>query len=250
MVTVKLVHHPYDDRNTNVAFNTNGRALSRKIKPHLVAEGVKSYIDRAQRAQAQAQSKQPNMEFLRGVYAFMQVSRSSVNHIKIDSPVFRLHTNATVILLITFSIAVTTRQYVGNPIDCVHTRDIPEDVLNTYCWIHSTYTVVDAFMKKQGAEVPFPGVHNSQGRGPLTIKHTKYYQWVAFTLFFQINFRRIFFVPVEANGNSDRGQQTSVRSFVPYFTKYKSDQISLNRFLDLADKLKSVFHDMCKVIAW
>lgn len=66
-------------------------------------------------------------------------------------------------------------------------RDIPEDVLNTYCWIHSTYTVVDAFMKKQGSEVPFPGVHNSQGRGPLTIKHTKYYQWVAFTLFFQVS---------------------------------------------------------------
>lgn len=58
-------------------------------------------------------------------------------------------------------------------------RDIPEDVLNTYCWIHSTYTVVDAFMKKQGSEVPFPGIDNSQGgRGPLTIKHNKYYQWV------------------------------------------------------------------------
>lgn len=42
-------------------------------------------------------------------------------------------------------------------------------------------------MKKQGSEVPFPGVHNSQGRGPLTIKHTKYYQWVAFTLFFQVS---------------------------------------------------------------
>lgn len=66
-------------------------------------------------------------------------------------------------------------------------RDIPEDVLNTYCWIHSTYTVVDAFMKKQGLEVPFPGVENSQGgRGTLTIKHNKYYQWVAFTLFFQV----------------------------------------------------------------
>ena len=156
-----------------------------------------------------------------------------MSHVKIDSPVFRLHTNATVILLITFSIAVTTRQYVGNPIDCVHTRwvfdihiynntyihlkqnilsfhyknkkcnkycriinrrDIPEDVLNTYCWIHSTYTVVDAFMKKQGSEVPFPGVHNSQGRGPLTIKHTKYYQWVAFTLFFQVSTLNIFFL--------------------------------------------------------
>lgn len=45
-----------------------------------------------------------------------------VNHVKVDSAVFRLHTNATVILLVTFSIAVTTRQYVGNPIDCVHTR--------------------------------------------------------------------------------------------------------------------------------
>lgn len=61
----------------------------------------------------------------------------------------------------------------------VFSRDIPEDVLNTYCWIHSTYTVVDAFMKKQGLEVPFPGIDNSQGgRGPLTIKHNKYYQWV------------------------------------------------------------------------
>ena len=42
-------------------------------------------------------------------------------------------------------------------------------------------------MKKQGAEVPFPGVDNSLSRGQLTIKHTKYYQWVAFTLFFQVS---------------------------------------------------------------
>lgn len=50
------------------------------------------------------------------------LSPFQVNHVKVDSAVFRLHTNATVILLVTFSIAVTTRQYVGNPIDCVHTR--------------------------------------------------------------------------------------------------------------------------------
>lgn len=42
-------------------------------------------------------------------------------------------------------------------------------------------------MKKQGAEVPFPGVDNSLARGQVTIKHTKYYQWVAFTLFFQVS---------------------------------------------------------------
>lgn len=72
-------------------------------------------------------------------------------------------------------------------------RDIPEDVLNTYCWIHSTYTVVDAFMKKQGSEVPFPGIDNSQGgRGPLTIKHNKYYQWVMCILIIFFHFSHIF----------------------------------------------------------
>lgn len=79
-------------------------------------------------------------------------------------------------------------------------RDIPEDVLNTYCWIHSTYTVVDAFMKKQGQEVPFPGVDNSQSRGQLTIKHTKYYQWVAFTLFFQVSINDLFPNSLQAAG--------------------------------------------------
>lgn len=47
-----------------------------------------------------------------------------------------------------------------------------------------------------GAEVPFPGVDNSLSRGQLTIKHTKYYQWVAFTLFFQVSipeFSRFYF---------------------------------------------------------
>ena len=36
------------------------------------------------------------------------------------------------------------------PSDCVHTKDIPEDVLNTYCWIHSTYTIPSAFWKRIG----------------------------------------------------------------------------------------------------
>ena len=61
--------------------------------------------------------------------------------VKIEELYFRLHYGATVTFLLAFSLIVTTRQYVGNPIDCVHTKDIPEDVLNTYCWIHSTYTI-------------------------------------------------------------------------------------------------------------
>uniref|UniRef100_A0A8D8X0C2 Innexin n=2 Tax=Cacopsylla melanoneura TaxID=428564 RepID=A0A8D8X0C2_9HEMI len=107
-----------------------------------------------------------------------------VSHIHIDSPIFRLHYSITVMILIAFSLIVTTRQYVGNPIDCVHTKDIPEDVLNTYCWIHSTYTIRAAFKKKVGVAVPYPGVDNSRGR--LEDRKTYgYYQWVCFCLFFQ-----------------------------------------------------------------
>ena len=78
-----------------------------------------------------------------------------------------------------FYLLSTEKKILSNFQNTCHS-DIPEDVLNTYCWIHSTYTVVDAFMKKQGSEVPFPGIDNSQrGGGQLTIKHTKYYQWVS-----------------------------------------------------------------------
>ena len=66
------------------------------------------------------------------------IKKSSVT---IDSSIFRLHYSISVTFMLAFSLIVTTRQYVGNPIDCVHTKDIPEDVLNTYCWIHSTYTI-------------------------------------------------------------------------------------------------------------
>lgn len=59
----------------------------------------------------------------------------------IDNTVFRLHWLFTSILLISCSLIVTSRQYVGDPIDCLQTDDIPASVLNTYCWIHSTYAV-------------------------------------------------------------------------------------------------------------
>ncbi|KAH9640568.1 hypothetical protein HF086_000512 [Spodoptera exigua] len=97
---------------------------------------------------------------------------------KIDSVAFRLHCGATTAALLAASAALTTRHLVGNPIDCIHTRDIPEDVLNTYCWIHSTFTVAG---EAGGA---YPGVR-SAGQSPR--RYGKYYQWVAFTLFFQVS---------------------------------------------------------------
>ena len=75
-------------------------------------------------------------------------------------------------------------RYVGNPIDCVHTKDIPEDVLNTYCWIHSTYTIPSAFWKRVGLDVAHPGIDKTID--PEERRYVKYYQWVCFCLFFQV----------------------------------------------------------------
>ncbi|XP_072398332.1 innexin shaking-B isoform X1 [Diabrotica undecimpunctata] len=119
-------------------------------------------------------------EIIRGVYQLTQ----TINGYTIDSSIFRLNTNATVILLITFSLAVTTRQYVGHAIDCLHARDIPEEVLNTYCWIHSTFTVVQEASKRhqQNDQLSLSGIETT---GKRAIRQIKYYQWVEFFLFLQ-----------------------------------------------------------------
>lgn len=121
------------------------------------------------------------LDIFRGLKSLIKIS-----HIHIDSAVFRLHYSLTVILLIAFSLIVTTRQYVGNPIDCIHSKDLPEDVLNTYCWIHSTYTITAAYRKRGGIEVPFLGVDNSKSYPESERKEYRYYQWVCFMLFLQV----------------------------------------------------------------
>ena len=119
------------------------------------------------------------LDIFRGLKNLIKVS-----HVHIDSTIFRLHYTFTVMCLLAFSLIVTTRQYVGNPIDCVHTKDIPEDVLNTYCWIHSTYTIPSAFWKRIGIDVAHPGIDKTVD--PEERRYVKYYQWVCFCLFFQV----------------------------------------------------------------
>lgn len=102
-----------------------------------------------------------------------------------DGSVFRLHYKVTVTCLLAFTFIVTSRQYVGTPILCLHTRDVPKEVLNTYCWIHPTYTLSSAHWKRVGVDVPHPGVDKT--RDEKDKKHVKYYQWVGFLLFFQVS---------------------------------------------------------------
>jgi len=109
----------------------------------------------------------------------------------IDNNVFRLHYKGTVIILVAFSLLVTSRQYIGDPIDCIVDASIGGDIMDTYCWIHSTYTLVDKLDGKIGVDVPHPGVSQLTSKSD-KVKYHKYYQWVCFVLFFQA---MLFYIP-------------------------------------------------------
>merc|ERR1711955_139373 len=74
----------------------------------------------------------------------------------IDNNIFRLHYKVTFIILLTCGILVTSKQYIGDPIDCI-VEGIPEEVMDTYCWIHSTFSVSSKVLAEIGSEAPHPG---------------------------------------------------------------------------------------------
>ncbi|XP_046818161.1 innexin inx1 [Vespa crabro] len=100
------------------------------------------------------------------------------------SLLFRIHNNFTSVVLLTCSIIITANQFVGNPISCIVGHGLPQHVINTYCWITSTFTMPDAFSRQMGTEVAHPGVANDLGDVNAR-KYYTYYQWVCFVLFFQ-----------------------------------------------------------------
>lgn len=70
-----------------------------------------------------------------------------LQEVQIDNAVFRLHNVFTTVLLLTCSLVITATQYVGNPISCI-VSGIPTHVVNTFCWISSTFTMPDAFRRQ------------------------------------------------------------------------------------------------------
>ncbi|XP_044007095.1 innexin inx2-like [Aphidius gifuensis] len=113
-----------------------------------------------------------------------------LDEVCVDNNVFRLHYKATVIILIAFSLLVTSRQYIGDPIDCV-VEGVPENVMDTYCWIYSTFTIPNRVNGEIGKSIAHPGVYGNV-EGEDEVKYHKYYQWVCFCLFFQA---MLFYVP-------------------------------------------------------
>eukprot|EP00095_Tigriopus_kingsejongensis_P005711 maker-scaffold459_size165548-snap-gene-0.22 protein:Tk05711 transcript:maker-scaffold459_size165548-snap-gene-0.22-mRNA-1 annotation:"hypothetical protein SINV_06455" len=108
--------------------------------------------------------------------------------ITIDNWIFRLHYPVTFSILVTFALLVTANQYLGDPIDCI-VEEVPQDVMDTYCWIYSTFSVSSKVSGTLGRDMAHPGVAPGEGE---EIQEHKYYQWVCFTLFFQA---ALFYIP-------------------------------------------------------
>jgi len=107
----------------------------------------------------------------------------------IDNNTFRLHYKATFLVLVISSLLVTSRQYIGDPIDCI-VEEIPNNVMDTYCWIHSTFSIPGKVFGIEGDDIAHPGV--APPGDEEEYRYHKYYQWVCFTLFFQAI---LFYVP-------------------------------------------------------
>jgi len=125
-----------------------------------------------------------------------QVSKlSTVGKICVDNHIFRLHYRVTFIILIAASLMVTSKQYIGDPIDCMADK-IDGGIMDTYCWIHSTFSVPTKVGGQKGVDHAFPGVSplhgNSTSRADHGYRHHKYYQWVVFVLTLQAF---LFYIP-------------------------------------------------------
>ncbi|XP_029176754.1 innexin inx7-like [Nylanderia fulva] len=114
------------------------------------------------------------------------------NAVAIDNIVFRLHYRITFVLLLVASILVTSRQFIGEHIKCIADNGVSSNVIETFCFFTSTYTVVKHFNATavQQGDIPHLGVGPQSRDDPII--HHAYYQWVPFVLFFQAIF---FYVP-------------------------------------------------------
>lgn len=87
------------------------------------------------------------LAFLKELKSWVQVSCRSRDHVSVDTVVSALHHRITSAILLVCCALVSSRQYFGEPILCIQDGPdddaaIPSKVLNTYCFITSTYTVV------------------------------------------------------------------------------------------------------------
>ncbi len=125
--------------------------------------------------------------------------------VRIDNDIFRLHYKGTVLVFVTASLLVTSGQYIGDPIDCI-VDGVPGGIMDTYCWIHSTFSIPSRWVGEKGKDIPHPGISPIADLEDGTeIKYHKWYQWTCFFLFLQA---MLFYLPRYLWKSSEGGKIT------------------------------------------
>ncbi|XP_063380965.1 innexin inx2-like isoform X1 [Cydia fagiglandana] len=104
-----------------------------------------------------------------------------LDNVSIDNNVFRMHYKVTVIMLLVFTLLVSSKQFFGDPIHCMGDSDSDKDAINSYCWIYGTYTLKSRLKGIEGTHMTYIGVGTETGGKQDRIEHT-YYQWVCCVL--------------------------------------------------------------------
>nr|XP_015839592.1 PREDICTED: LOW QUALITY PROTEIN: innexin inx7 [Tribolium castaneum] len=105
----------------------------------------------------------------------------------IDNWIFRMHYRVTTLIFLVATLLVTSRQYIGEHIKCISDKGVPEQVMNTFCFFTTTFTVISHYddrMVRDG-HVAHPGVGSYGLNSTEPIQRHAYYQWVPFVLFGQ-----------------------------------------------------------------
>ena len=76
--------------------------------------------------------------------------------VNIDNNVFRLHYKITCMVFLCSSALTLMGQYIGDPIDCM-VDGIPGGMMDTYCWIHSTFSIPSRYV------ISIELFHNTRG---------------------------------------------------------------------------------------
>jgi len=139
-----------------------------------------------------------------------------------ESSIFRLHYQFTVVILLGASILLTASEFFGNPIQCI--TDLQKNVINTYCWIHSTFTIQDYYLREQGAAQPGVGSPSAYDEEEIekNWRFHNYYQWVVFFLGFQA---ALCYLPKFLWNNFEGGLMSTIAKGLERGL-YKEDEVS------------------------
>jgi len=152
-----------------------------------------------------------------------------IGAVKTEGPVALLHYRATTILFLSCCMLVTALEWIGNGanIACamVGSDDswiIPKGVINTYCYIQSTFIVPSASLGS-ASDQAHPGVGNGR-----EVKYKAYYQWVSFLLFLQAS---LFYFPHMLFKYWEGGKVTNIISGLNNLVLEKDDRKSRETIL-------------------